>query len=662
MLIFAAIILILLAITLNALARFVPGFAEAYGSEVFPYLVASLGRLNGLWSFSLYEILLYGLIIFAIGGLVFFSIATYKNKAKYARYFGLFGRIMLLLTALIFFMFTVGSGINYYRQPLAGKLDLAPSGSNSEQLLQVHDLLLKQMAELNPKRNSDGSFSLDSEQAEQNARQAMLKLSNEYDLGFIFMPNPKPIAWSAGMSQLKISGIYAPFTIEANYNQHTPALSLPFILCHELAHLGGYMPEDEANFIAYLAASGSDDIQFKYSALYTAWQYVYAALSRALDAESFAAIQAALPAQLSADYQAISDFWRDKNGLFARISSASNDIYLQANNQSEGIASYGKMVDLLIAHYLKLGLIGDNALISPEPNAADDIDIITADSNSEAADYLSKNLPGRLFSVGEITAKGAVLIAADSLTVLYGKQINTPLPPASVTKVLTALVAWENIDDLEAKVVLSEADFAGMEEVGASMSGFSIGEEVSYEDLLYTLILRSGCDSANALAHNISGSLTAFADLMNGKLAQLGLENSYFVNPSGLPAEEQLASPLDLAIIMAEAIKIPYLRDLLATEVYQTSATAINPKGLTIKSYFFYSTEASLRGADLYNQAQLLGGKTGFTNAAGLCLAAYADYQGQDYIAIALGAPDVDGYPQPNFLDIGQIFGSLEGF
>jgi hypothetical protein len=159
------------------------------------------------------------------------------------------------------------------------------------------------------------------------------------------------------MSYLHLAGIYSPFTVEANYNRAMPPGDIPFSICHELAHLCGYAREDEANFIAFLACRESGVADLHYSGLLNTLTYVLNALYADISLEEYRGLYQKLPEQVLRDLQQNAAYWRSFAGPVSELSSKVNDVYLKANNQPEGIKSYGRMVDLLLAYYYTHSLV-----------------------------------------------------------------------------------------------------------------------------------------------------------------------------------------------------------------------------------------------------------------------------------------------------------------
>lgn len=184
------------------------------------------------------------------------------------------------------------------------------------------------------------------------ARDAMRLLGEDYPQLSGYYPPAKPVLFSRGMSRLDITGVYFPPTIEANVNVDVPSYHIPATACHELSHLRGFMREDEANFIAYLACRASGDAEFLYSGDMLALVHVSNALYRA-DADLSAKLRAKMGDRLQADFRRNSAYWDQMEGPVATVSQAVNNTYLKANAQSDGTKSYGRMVDLLLADFRK---------------------------------------------------------------------------------------------------------------------------------------------------------------------------------------------------------------------------------------------------------------------------------------------------------------------
>ncbi|WP_368315273.1 DUF3810 domain-containing protein, partial [Mediterraneibacter gnavus] len=197
-------------------------------------------------------------------------------------------------------------------------------------------------------RTENGELQLP-EEIRQEAVRSMQALGRQYPALQGYYPNPKPVLVSEILSYQKLMGIYAPFTIEANYNQDMPSYDFPFTMCHELSHLRGFMQEEEANFISFLACRESDMTEFQYSGTLSAWEYAMNALYRA-DPKVWQEVREGLSKAAEPDLRADDQFWSEYDGSVAEVANMVNDTYLKANGQKQGVKSYGKMTDLLVAY------------------------------------------------------------------------------------------------------------------------------------------------------------------------------------------------------------------------------------------------------------------------------------------------------------------------
>jgi hypothetical protein len=182
----------------------------------------------------------------------------------------------------------------------------------------------------------------------------MHKLAEDYPLLQTYYPQAKPLILSEFLSMGMTCGIYSPFTVEANYNRLMPDSEKPFTVCHELSHLSGFMREDEANFIAYLACRDSGETDFRYSGLTRALTYAVNAYYGSVDIDSYYAMFDNIPKQVQLEFTRINEYWQPYREKPAAAAAQSiNDAYLKANSQTDGVRSYGRFVDLLIADYLQ---------------------------------------------------------------------------------------------------------------------------------------------------------------------------------------------------------------------------------------------------------------------------------------------------------------------
>lgn len=233
----------------------------------------------------------------------------------------------------------------------------------------------------------------------------------------------------------------------------------------------------------------------------------------------------------------------------------------------------------------------------------------------------------------------------DKKELLYEENKDSEISIASMTKIMTALVAIENIKDLDATVILTSRDFRGLAEANASTAGFRVGEKVTYRDLLYGLMLPSGADAALALSNNIVGSETKFVNLMNKKVKELNLKHTKFANTTGLDQKGHYSSVEDVATFLLVALDNPTFYELFTASKYTTSNGRQNFKSSLLKSSENYNIDTSY----------ILGSKSGYTYDAGLCLASIAKYNGETYLLITAGANYKTGGPN-HIYDSSKIY------
>ena len=235
-----------------------------------------------------------------------------------------------------------------------------------------------------------------------------------------------------------------------------------------------------------------------------------------------------------------------------------------------------------------------------------------------------------------VSADSAVVINADTLGVLYGKNESKRRAMASTTKIMTALLTLE-AGDLDTPFV---ADSMAIRVEGTSM-GLREGDIVTRRALCIGMLLPSGNDAANAAAVNVAGSIPAFAELMNRRAAEIGMRDTHFVNPSGLDADGHCTTAYDMALLTAEALKNPDFRAICSQKA-MTAEYGAPPQTRTL-----YNSNKLLKMYD-----GCIGVKTGFTDSARRCLVSAAERDGCTIIAVTLNAPD-DWNDHMKLLDYG---------
>ena len=200
---------------------------------------------------------------------------------------------------------------------------------------------------------NDGIMTLTSlNEAKAETQKAMNSLYEKYPTIFGGYSKAKSVMLSELMSYTQITGVFFPFTFEANVNVAVPEFSIPATMCHELSHLRGFAREDEANFIAYLACINSDNAEVQYSGYMLAFIHSVNALYSS-DVEKYQEVFSYLSDKAKSDLNANNEYWAKYETPVAKAASSINDSYLKANSQDDGTKSYGRMVDLLLAYSRK---------------------------------------------------------------------------------------------------------------------------------------------------------------------------------------------------------------------------------------------------------------------------------------------------------------------
>ena len=264
--------------------------------------------------------------------------------------------------------------------------------------------------------------------------------------------------------------------------------------------------------------------------------------------------------------------------------------------------------------------------------------------------------------VPQLNGQAAVLVDLDAGRVLYGYNMDAERAPASLTKVMTVLLALEAVDSgrvsLDEMIVAQDDCLEGLED-DSSTSGIAPGVVISMKDLLYCALLQSANEACNIIGRYIGGSISGFVDQMNRKAEQLGCQHTHFVNTNGLPAENHYSSAYDQYLIFAEAMKHPLFMEISNAASYSADCTAVNngePIGNS-NALINITSISSNGGRYLYEGAS--GGKTGYTRAAGYCLISTAQRNGVRLLAVAMGCDgqlnaQVDDYY--NFVDSRTLY------
>ena len=280
----------------------------------------------------------------------------------------------------------------------------------------------------------------------------------------------------------------------------------------------------------------------------------------------------------------------------------------------------------------------------------------TADGEEGAAEQEQP----KVLPIPEISGEGlhsdyALMVRLTDDAVIFSKDPGAKVFPASLFKLMTALVAVESGTDLLTPVTVTQAHIDQGYLAGATLAGFAAGEMPSLEELIYGVLLPSGSEACYAIADEVAGGEEAFVERMNQKAKDLGMTNSHFANCTGLHDEQNYTTCEDLAILMKECLKKSTIRRALASEDFTTTPTAQHPDGLYMQSTMF---EALVEKA-LGNGVTIQGGKTGTTDEAGKCLASFAVSGNDTYILITTHAPETAETSNPNVVDAVSLYSQL---
>ncbi|MPM65642.1 hypothetical protein SDC9_112539 [bioreactor metagenome] len=252
----------------------------------------------------------------------------------------------------------------------------------------------------------------------------------------------------------------------------------------------------------------------------------------------------------------------------------------------------------------------------------------------------------------ELYSPYAILIRLKDNKVAFRTRSEERIYPASLTKIMTAIIAMENISDLKESVILPENIFPSLYAANASMAGFLPGEKVTVIDLLYGTLLPSGADASMGLALRVSGSEDEFVKLMNKKAKQLGMNDTHFTNVCGLYDDNHYTTVKDISVLLEYALKNKTFREVFTSARHSTAGTNMHPDGIT-----YYSTMFEKMDTYEFDGGRILGGKTGYTRESGLCLASLAEKNGNEYILITAGAPGDHLTKQYHIMDAFMVYG-----
>lgn len=365
--------LILLSVLLCSMARLFPGLADCYVNHVFPIWVETYGRIAGVFPFSVGEVLLYLavllVLIWAIAGvcLVVYRLLADHNgniirklQSAYKAYtmflYWVAGIVCLIMVLNCFMLYRVSPITERYQIGAGSKADYG-----REEIIALRNYVVEEANALAPlmERDAEG-YLVYTGDMKGEAKAQMRRLGEMFPNLKGYYPNPKPLYFSGFFSQQYIMGYYFPFSMEANYNSMMYVGNYPTTFCHELSHLKGFILEDEANFIGYLACVDSEDLFFKYSAYLSVIRYLDRDFYKAIgeDEEAYARHPAISELVLKDKIFLTEKAWEQveekavlDTELVEQVSDTFTETTLTLNGVKDGKVSYSRVVDLLLRYY-----------------------------------------------------------------------------------------------------------------------------------------------------------------------------------------------------------------------------------------------------------------------------------------------------------------------
>jgi hypothetical protein len=331
-----------------------------YARRIYPPIARLLSLVTGLVPFSVAEVLLgIGLLLLAVG-----LVRRIRARGRPRSRVPLAVRVARLVAAAasLVLVFDLLWAFNYDREPVAALLGYDVSPGRTDELAALTSGLLAESARLRDGLPQDGTGAL---RLPDGRRGTVGRAPRAFEAtrlsGGLPIPpvsgRPKLVALSPLLSYLGISGIFIPFTSEASVNGTLPDWEIPFTACHELAHQSGFAREDEANYVGYLACRTHPDQDFRYSGTFSAALYALGALG-GVDREAYDRLRGELTIPLRRDLAALAAWRARYESRLADVHEKVNDAYLKTQGQPEGVQSYGRMVDLLLAERRTGGRFG----------------------------------------------------------------------------------------------------------------------------------------------------------------------------------------------------------------------------------------------------------------------------------------------------------------
>ena len=363
-----SLLLFPLSIFINTVLSRYPHFIEKYYSiSINKFIVEILSNISCIFPFSIYDIIMY-LIVISITLFIIYTIYIIINSPNKLKAFIKNSLLNILsIISIFYFLFIILWGLNYNRMPLETTLienynfkynkSISSIDKTKEDLANLYEFLIENANETRKLvKSSDGVMKANTDYkgiinraylGYENILDLLPNLSGNYS-------NAKYVMSSKLMCYTGITGIYFPFTGEANVNVAIPDIYIPSTTLHEMAHQRGYASEDEANFLAYIACINNKYFDFQYSGYILALKYVSSALAK-IDIEKLYELNSTISDNVMRDLEYSRKFWGKYEGQVNKLSDNMNNTYLKVNGVKEGTISYGKVVNLLLTYYALYG-------------------------------------------------------------------------------------------------------------------------------------------------------------------------------------------------------------------------------------------------------------------------------------------------------------------
>lgn len=352
----------LIILVLVSSSEYIAEYVFARG--IYRHVSSIVSHITGIIPYSIMEISIISLPFILIAYIIYQIVSIIRIRRS-RQNIGIYFACKQLLNifcifSIVFFLFVIFAATNYYRYPFSKISGLDVRNSSSKELYEIMSKLSIEARDIRMELEAAGQIdeygvvSINDKELERIGeiiQKDFINLSQEYDVFSQSYGRFKGVNHSTFMSRMEITGIYWPFTVEANVNVATTDFSIPAVIAHEMAHQRGFMREDEANFIAYLVSRNSENLLVQYSGIMLALSYGNNQLAKydmALYNQVISNYNEGMILDIRDEYY----YWKQfEDTVISTISNSMNDTYLKANKQEDGVKSYGRMVDLLLAYH-----------------------------------------------------------------------------------------------------------------------------------------------------------------------------------------------------------------------------------------------------------------------------------------------------------------------